>query len=248
MSGLRRGGRILEILSASEAGETFSELCRRCGDLAPGTMSRLLRTLTEEAWVEHDDGGAYRLGDRAFALARQTLGVVSRSALVQPELESLAGITGESAAFFNLEADGFRLLSKVEMEGSYHYQPRGKHWSPIPDDPFGWACLAFLPGDDAAAGLDRTQEFARLRTARCLVTRRCMSVDVMRVVAPVFLADGGAVMGAVGITAICRAGLDAEIPRFEARVRDTAARLSAVMVAEHQSVEQTSTANTKDTH
>jgi DNA-binding IclR family transcriptional regulator len=119
---VRRAWTCCELLAAQPAGAAFSDLAAACGGLAPASMSRLLRVLTDEALIERAGTRGYRAGPRLRALLDRGGDPLAR---IQPLLIALATTTGESAALFVPVADGVRLLAKHECDERFRYMAIG---------------------------------------------------------------------------------------------------------------------------
>lgn len=227
MNSLKRAFRVLELLAEETKGISFNELCRRCGNLAPATMSRMLRALTAQGLLDKDKGSErYIIGGAFLSLARKSLGIQSLAEVVTPDVNRLASATGESAAFFGLEGKGMSLVAKKEIEESFHYCAVGTYWEPLPNDPFGWACLAHTGSVAAKGKVDRAQ-LDRIRKEGCLAAFRDMRFKALRVVAPVLTPGDTQPIGSIGITAINRPGLSKIKSSLKRKVKDAAQRLSS---------------------
>jgi len=234
MNSLKRAFKVLDLLADEPRGISFNELCRRCDNLAPATMSRMLRSLTAQGLMEKDkQGERYIIGGAFLSLARKSLGIQSLAEMVTPDVNRLASATGESAAFFGLEGKGMCLVAKKEIEESFHYCAVGTYWEPLPNDPFGWACLAHT-GSAAAKGEVDKKQLDRIRQEGCLAAFRDMRFRVLRVVAPVLAPSSKQPIGTIGITVINRPGLGKIRSSLKRKVKDAAQRLSARAIAPAQ--------------
>ena len=179
-----------ELLAAQPDGVAFSTLAEACGQLAPATMSRLLKALVAEGLAERADERGYRAGPRLRAL-------LDRDPLVriQPLLAALAAAADASVAVFVQHEDGVRLVVKHELNERFRYMPVGgvnrdaRHGanrlrgSGLPalvsrdDDQPGIVRICAVCGARAvvcitlvAAGLDPARERALLTAARASAT------------------------------------------------------------------------------
>ena len=83
--GLRRGIELLEHLAAAPQGLSFNELQSCFEELAPSTLSRLLKALQEEGLVENiAPQRSYVLGERAKALGQKLSSRQSRATAWPP--------------------------------------------------------------------------------------------------------------------------------------------------------------------
>ena len=70
MNSLKRTFQVLELVADEPEGIPFNELRRRCGDLAPTTMSRLLQAMVRDELLDKErETGNYVLGGGFLALA-----------------------------------------------------------------------------------------------------------------------------------------------------------------------------------
>ena len=85
---------LLEALASASAGATLGEVAAATRQTKP-TVHRILRTLAAMGYVDHVDGGRYRITDklRQLGLQRSDRTLV---ALARPALESLRERTGET--------------------------------------------------------------------------------------------------------------------------------------------------------
>lgn len=120
-SGVRTSLALLKLVSEHADGVTFTELCNGLGGAPNATVSRHLRTLTEEDWIRKSADGKY-LPARVFRTVCESVSEKnSRINLIRPEIEKLAEKTGHSAAFAESCGNGFVFRCKKEMPDSYHY-------------------------------------------------------------------------------------------------------------------------------
>ncbi len=121
LAGLRRGLAIIEILSKWKSGISFSELQAALDDLAPATLSRIIKVLQAEGWVRRDaDSGQYVLDERAEALAQRLSTGLPLHERIRPIVRQLAVRSGQTATYWEATDIGPMLMCKKEMEGSIH--------------------------------------------------------------------------------------------------------------------------------
>lgn len=231
-TGTHRIFQVIEILAKAPNGVSFNEIRRLAGDLAPATLSRLLRNLVDDGMIEKKvENGPYFIGSTFQHLARLSLGLVSRADIVRPILKKLATFTTESAAFFELIDDGMRLVAKEEEYESFHYMDEGFTFGPLVNDPFGLVCVGLpiswrnIPPEKREILesyedqlIPASEEF---KNNGVLMMKRKLRVEVLRVVAPVSNKSGD-VIGSLGITAIEREFDNSEIDRFKTFVKQAA--------------------------
>lgn len=87
---------ILQRLSASQRGERFSHLSRKCGGVSKNRLYRMLCTLEAEAFVTKDRKGGYSLGPAAYGMAKGILVDQDFAAALQPVMRKLAAVTQEA--------------------------------------------------------------------------------------------------------------------------------------------------------
>ncbi len=228
MPGLRRGFQLMEWLADSPDGLSFMEIAKKFDNLAPATLSRLLKALLEEELISQNGTQKYVCGTRFVTLARRALGVESRAEIVKPVLRELAEDTGESAAYFEQINDRHVLVAKHEMPNSFHYQSSGFVFPDQPTDPVRWAC----EGDAADfPELLRQKVGSQAVVAvhdHCAAMEKFIRFDVIRIVAPVRSCGGNAVKGSLGITAIKQDWSETELQRMCERVSEAVATLRGV--------------------
>lgn len=116
----RRALGVIEVLASEPDGIAFSKLESIMGLSAP-SLSRLLKMLIDEAWIETDHQGKYLVAPRTMTLARKLSGHWSEYELVEPLVRDLAYASGDSACFARFANDSFVLTAKVEMPSSFHF-------------------------------------------------------------------------------------------------------------------------------
>jgi DNA-binding IclR family transcriptional regulator len=97
VAAVERSLRVLETLADAGGELGTNELARRTGVNA-SSVSRLLATLAEGGYVDHDEeSGRYRLGLRLLQLGNVVLAGLDLRELARPHLEALVAETGETA-------------------------------------------------------------------------------------------------------------------------------------------------------
>lgn len=222
LPGLRRGVEILERLAGTDRGLSFNDLKAHFDDLAPSTLSRLLKALLEEQLIGHDvSTRRYVLGSRALSLGQSVCGHLTTAQRVEPVVEQLAHHTQLSAAFFELQGEMTVLVKKVEMPEQFHYGSEGNAPINYAHHAFAMVCTAYATGDAATAirkrlkeaepggkmpkPLDRSweayeEELATIRHDRLLVNLKDDQQGLKRIAAPVLLAPDDRFAGAIGVS------------------------------------------------
>lgn len=124
---VERTFRLLDSLSASEDGLTFSELVRAL-DLSKGSLHGLLKSLERSQAIAQIDGRRYVVGPRIYelALAYSQRAGLRRFAL--PGMRRLATEIGETVFLGRVERDGVRIVACCEAENG----PSALHISAAP--------------------------------------------------------------------------------------------------------------------
>ena len=124
---VERTFRLLDILSASEEGLTFSELARALA-ISKGSLHGLLKSLERLRVVEQVEGRRYLLGPRIYdlALAYSERAGLRRAAL--SGMRRLASAIGETVFLGRVEGNGVRVIARCEAESD----PAALHISAAP--------------------------------------------------------------------------------------------------------------------
>ncbi len=234
-TGIRQALRILKILA--EEPRAFNQLRRLLDDMAAPSLSRLLRVMGEENWVEKCALGLYRPG-KLFRCAGSILSSsVNYLDLIQPEVDELAEISGESSAYVEWERDGIIFLAKKEVAGSFHYLAIGAKNCSIFHNGFAILALAFQNAETIdgmlalhAANLPEPEDKLRqiLKQAKDEKFIRWQDKG-LRLGAGIMA--GGKLRGVIGVS-IADLKLSAEeLARLAEVVRGKAARLSQLVGA-----------------
>jgi DNA-binding IclR family transcriptional regulator len=242
---VRRGLAILRRLATDHDRCSFSALQRDCGNLPAPTLSRLLKVLVSEGLVERDPGhGMYRLGPSMLELARMALGSRPRGLLLGPVVASLAGETGQSAAFYELDDTGLRIAAKAEQPNSCHYMDVGRYNRQTTHHGFWRAVLAFvsasrlerclaLPNDlKPLSGSQFRRTLEQVRSASVCTERGESWEGWVRYAAPVFAAGEAEATGAIGISVPAGQARGSAERRFIALVIGSARRASSLLGAD----------------
>lgn len=153
---LDRGLRVINAFSERES-LTVSEIAGLTGYSRP-TVRRLLLTLQELGYVEHEDG-RFHLTPRVLTLAYSYLSGVKLTRVAQPHLERVAEKTSESCSMGALDDTDVVYLAGVPTKWIMRVTMSVGTRLPAYASSLGRACLAHLP-DEA---LDRYFQRAELR-------------------------------------------------------------------------------------
>jgi len=112
---VRRALRILRCfnIEADELG--VSDIARKLG-MHKSTVHRLLTTLEMEGFVHQVEGGRYALGWKLFELGEAVRGLQSTREVILRHLESLVGLTSETAHLAVFDDGDVLYVEKVESE------------------------------------------------------------------------------------------------------------------------------------
>lgn len=116
----RRALSVVDALSRAPEGLSFSKLEVEIG-VSAASLSRLLKMLLNEGWIETEQRGRYVVGARTMTLARHLSGHWSEHEIIEPVVKDLAVATGHSACFARFANDSFVLSAKTEMPSSFHF-------------------------------------------------------------------------------------------------------------------------------
>ena len=215
---------VFKSLARYPRGATLDELAEHLGS-PKSSVHRALATLRRAGLAEQDRDGRYRFGMEAVRLAFAYYEGLDQRVLVQPALDALVEVFGETAHYAQLEGgevvyvakvmrhdhDGIRLGSRVGGRNPAHCTGVGK------------LLLAFvLPTEDAVDAYAAAHPLVA-RTSATLATPAALHADLEGVRArgysidreeneegvgcvalPVFIGPGPQPTGAVSVTTILR--------------------------------------------
>lgn len=148
---LGRGLRALAALAeAGREGLGFSDLQRALGGLPAPTLSRLLKALAADGYVEKTPAGVYAGGRALAALGRALGGARSLEEFALEAMTEYTRETGESIAFARFFGERLVLVEKVEVADSFKLAPRGQVFRPAEDEGPAIVVAAHLAGRDLA--------------------------------------------------------------------------------------------------
>ena len=226
----RRALSVVEALARSPEPMSFSKLEEVIG-VSSATLSRLLKMLLSEGWIEMEPQGKYAVGSRLNTVARHLSGHWSEHEIVDPVIKELAFETGHSACFARYANDSFVLTSKAEMPASFHFIDLFQKHYEMHNNGMALTLLAYVDPQTARyllqeqIGNEQLEQveklFARIRSEEIHVSQEGA---VTRVTVPIFLRNHTLVKSAVSVAAI---GLeDQAIPRIKSAVRDAAQEIT----------------------
>ncbi len=204
----RRALSIVDALSRAPEGLSFSKLETEIG-VSAASLSRLLKMLLNEGWIETEQRGRYVVGARTMTLARHLSGHWSEHEIIEPVVKDLAIATGHSACFARFANDSFVLTTKTEMPSSFHFiELYFKHYE-LHDNGMALTLLAYQEPDTARYLLEEQigdgdiEEFvSRLQQIKRDGYHISHEGAVTRIAVPVHQGVGHTVKGVAAIAAI----------------------------------------------
>lgn len=124
---VERTFRLLDILSASEDGLTFSDLARALGT-SKGSLHGLLKSLERIRVVARGEGRRYIVGPRIYELALAYSQRAGLRRLALPSMDRLAAAIGETIFLGRVEDDGVLIVDRRNAENG----PSALHISAAP--------------------------------------------------------------------------------------------------------------------
>ncbi|HBC85725.1 MAG TPA: hypothetical protein DCZ94_02095 [Lentisphaeria bacterium] len=238
---LRRGIRVLEFVSLKNGGRTFGEIRTEFPDMTPATLTRLLKSMLDEALLaKSDDSRNYQTGEKAKRLASAILGKVSIAETIRPALDELSETSGESALFTEFENDAIRLLVKSEVADGFHYMDENGVNPNISTHAFGITCVAFQPleiiklllAKGRLKGMSRDKYlklFEKIRSEGIFVNKTDDKKNLMRITAPVFFGDSGEFAGAIGVSFYSMGNDNKRIKELAGHVKTVSKKASSLL-------------------
>ncbi|WP_227369697.1 helix-turn-helix domain-containing protein [Halomonas sp. M20] len=133
---------ILEAFDSSMESFTLAELANATG-FYKSTLLRLLSSLERFDYVQRGSDGRYRLGSTPLRLARRHLPSRQLEVSIQPVLDRLAGVSGETASLIEIDDENAECRLVTTPDAALHHALRpGQRW-PAPQ---GSPILDFIGG------------------------------------------------------------------------------------------------------
>lgn len=240
---LERAFAILEEVGRNREGINVADLSKAVG-LHNSTTFHLVKTMAQLGYISQvRDSKRYRIGSRIFTLAASALEENSFLALATPVLETLTGLTGESAHFAIRSGNAIVVIARTTGSGLLQMADRAGAQRPAHATALGKVLMAALDevqirhflGDQTLPRFTPKTIVERERLLREIaeVRRNGIAFDdgefdaeVRCVAVPVF-DFAGRVAGAIGISgAVWRLSLQS-LQDKSRQVREAAAGLSA---------------------
>lgn len=204
----RRALIILDTLARAPEGLSFSKLEAEIG-VSAASLSRLLKMLLNEGWIDTEQRGHYVVGARAMTMARHLSGHWSEAEIIEPVVRTLAFETGHSACFARFANDSFVLTTKTEMPSSFHFiELYFKHYE-LHDNGMALTLLAYQTPETALYLLEEQvgeAEIARLDEQLQRIRRDGYNISkegaVTRIAVPVRQEPSHTVRGVIAIAGI----------------------------------------------
>jgi DNA-binding IclR family transcriptional regulator len=200
---LQKAMRIIEQLAVSDQSSWGVRELARALDLAPSTVYRLLCMLEEVSIVESKgDGGRYGIALDFFRLASQIAQRLPMRETARRELQTLAGLSGESVylARYEPKKRSFMFVDHIVSTHPLRYEMALYEWLDLRIGAGGLGILAFLPAEEIDSVL--SQEAPSKLTERTVTDRRLIEAELERVRQQGYVVSiGRRIVGAVGIAA-----------------------------------------------
>ncbi|NDR57156.1 IclR family transcriptional regulator [Pseudoruegeria sp. M32A2M] len=182
-----RALRLLEVLADGPGGAGLSELAGHVG-LAPSTAHRLLTTLQQRGFVQHDTrSGRWLVGHRAFSVGEAFSLRRNLVAPAYPFLRQLRDRTRETANLGVIEAEEAVTIAQVESrEIMRAIAPPGGS-VPVLNSGMGKAIVATWP--DAAIARLVERQGLRPMTSKSLGSREAVMREIQRIRSQGFAVD-----------------------------------------------------------
>ena len=215
--------------------------------LTRGTALRVMRTLAETGIVRDVGGAKYVAGPRLMSIALRVNTTSTLANVVQPHLEELTRLTGETSHFAVPACDKSLIVSVNDCSNALRVASRPGTEAWIHASATGKSILASLPLDQRKEICDRL-DYEKLTdktigSSKSMlehleqVSRKGYAVDdeeyfigVRCLAAPVPMADAGSIhVGAIGFTAATVRFTKKQIPEFSRIIREAAAELDRAL-------------------
>ena len=142
---VERAFRLLDLLSSSEEGLTFSDLARSL-HMSKGGLHGLLKTLENTEAIEQEEKHRYVLGPHIYDLAHTYVQRAGLRHAALPAMHRLATSTGETVCLGKVEQKGVRVVECiVEEEAALHIAVRRGQRLPLLAGSLGLCVLANWP-------------------------------------------------------------------------------------------------------
>jgi DNA-binding IclR family transcriptional regulator len=239
MTSLGTGLDILELLARERRALALGEIAQML-DLAKSGTHRLLATLSARGYVEHDEGGIYRLGIKAWEVGH-AVPKLDLLGIARPEMEALAARVDEGTILG--VRDGFDIVYPHLVESSQPVRVHARVGERIPAHctSTGLCLLAQLSDAQVDALLPATltavtpftitdprelrRELARIRARGYAINHGGWRVEVGGIAVAIFGPDGSAVAG-LCVSAPRYRMTRAWLRRVTAALSETAATIS----------------------
>lgn len=205
---------------------------------SPSTLSRTITLLEEEGWIiQHKTGkeAAYiELSSDIKSLLCSYTSSFSSSLMVAPMVESLAMLTGESAAFAIWKGNGITFTAKQEMPESFHYIPLKQVNRFNFHNGFNVTCLAYMDSTTRAKLFNEPQTQSLFTTIEDVEK---ITIDILnkgylywednaaRITAPVFYPDS-ILAGVIGISFFNKKYTDSQLQTMISQVKAAAGEIT----------------------
>jgi len=176
---LERAFAILERVAAAKGGIGLSEVGRATG-LHTSTAFHLIKTMQQLDYVLQDEETRrYRLGPRAFRLVGSSAELTDLVTRVEPFVERLAALTGDSAHYAVLAGNDVQVVARADGGGAFRLNDQMAVGRPAHATAIGKVLLAHL----SEAALNRFLAAAKLDafTGRTITSRVRLKAELAAV-------------------------------------------------------------------
>lgn len=221
---VRRAMRILEAFGVDDAYLSLAELSRRTG-CHRSTVLRLARTLAMDDYLAQRADGTWRLARAAGWLGACFQATFNAVEVVQPVLNELAALTGESATFYIREGNQRICVARVEGPKSIRHHVRVGAALPLNLGSPGRVLLAFAGEPD--------EPYESIRRAGYMMSLGERDAEVSSIAAPVY-GINWTLLGAICISGPLSRLDEKKLLHHKEDILSAANRLSRAMMGARQ--------------
>ena len=146
---------IMECLASAERPLSVQEVAQRCGLSRPTAYRHLITLSTRDYAASSQDDGHFQVGARVLSLSKSFLDRLDLPELAKPDMRELSQISKETVYIGILDGTEILYVGKVESTQQVRMHCAIGTRNPLHCTALGKAVLAFLPGEERAALLDR---------------------------------------------------------------------------------------------
>lgn len=146
---------ILECLASTERPLSVREVAQQCSLSRPTAYRHLITLLTRDYVANSQDGGHFQIGARALSLSKSFLDRLDLPELAKPDMRELSQVSKETVYLAVLDGTEMLYVGRVDSTQQVRMHCVIGTRNPLHCTALGKAVLAFLPGEERAALLDR---------------------------------------------------------------------------------------------